>query len=168
MKLFFVCAVAVSAACSSGGNTVNSGGLNGGVGTITSSSYGDVQDNLKRPAKYNLIVSIRDSSVNDPSLDRRCFYKIFLNKVEAGRTTIGLESQTKTFEMMVSQNRQLLTVEKYVLDEKKGRYEKLNNISQPKPNYFYFDSFSDRIMRIELDHKSAENTAEYKAGFEKK
>ena len=93
---------------------------------------------------------------------------MFVNKVEAGRSTIGLESQEKHIEFKLENNRHLVKVEKYVLNEKKGSYEKVNNIDQPKHDFIYFDSSSDRILIIELNHKSASgNSGEFTLSFEK-
>jgi len=80
-----------------------------------------------------------DSAITDPSLDRRSYYKIYIDKEDAGRTTIGLESQKKIFETRLSFNRHVISVEKWVLNEKTGEYEKLNNINQPKPSFVYFE-----------------------------
>ncbi len=129
---------------------------------VTGSEY-------KLPYNYNVKLIIKDSSISNPNNDRRCFYKVFLNKVEAGRSTIGLESQEKHIEFKLENNRHLIKVEKYVLSEKKGSYEKVNNIDQPKPDYIYFDSVNDRILIIELNHKTASgNSGEFILNFEKK
>ncbi len=87
----------------------------------------------------NLVFSGHDTGIDNPERDRRSYYRIFLDKVETGRTTTGLESQVKTYRGNLDTNRHLLRIEKWVLDEKKGRYIKLNNISQPKPNFIYFN-----------------------------
>jgi hypothetical protein len=79
-----------------------------------------------RSERYNLRFLGYDSDVHDPSGDRRSYYKIFIDKVEAGRTTTGLESQKKSFEARIQANRHLLTVEKWVLDPKKEANVKVN------------------------------------------
>ena len=97
-----------------------------------------------------------DSGINDPNLDRFVYYKIYIDKAEAGRTTIGLESQKKTFEKRISVNTHLLNVEKWVLNEKSGEYEKLNNVRQPKPSYYYFDVKKNKSTFINMEVKNGE------------
>ena len=104
----------------------------------------------KKPGAYNLRFIGLDREIDDPANDRRAYYKIFIDKAEEGRTTTGLESQEKTCETLLQPNRHLITVEKWVLDQKSGRYIKLNNIEQPKPNFVYFDLPEDRIVIIEM------------------
>ncbi len=77
-----------------------------------------------------------DTGITHPDDDKRCYYKVFIDKIDAGRTTIGLESQKKYFEAKLSPNTHVIVVEKWVLDEREGEYKKLNNILQHKPNYY--------------------------------
>jgi len=95
-------------------------------------------DTYLKPGQYNFKFVGYDADIDNPENDRRSYYKVFIDKAEEGRTTTGLESQEKSFEAMLMPNRHLVTVEKWVLDKKEGRYVKLNNIEQPKPNYVYF------------------------------
>ena len=121
---------------------------------------GDTDENQsnKKAVSYNLKIIILDEHVDNPDSDRRCYYRIFIDKIEAGRSTTGLESQEKTFECMLDINRHLVTVEKWVLDEYKGKYIKLNNIEQPRPNFAYFEIDGRRIVlvRITNDIRSGE------------
>ncbi len=114
-----------------------------------------------QPKEFNFKFIGYDINIDDPSWDRRSYYKIFIDKVDAGRTTIGLESQRKTFESKISSNRHLLIVEKWVLDEKKGQYIKLNNIEQPKPGYIYFDLPEDKAVVISLKNDPLNNKSEF-------
>jgi hypothetical protein len=120
------------------------------VGCVTTGGTGDGGIHYKKPDTYNLRFIGLDTEIDDPANDRRAYYKIFIDKAEEGRTTTGLESQQKSCETMLQANRHLITVEKWVLDQKSARYIKLNNIEQPKPNYFYFDLPEDRIVIIEM------------------
>jgi hypothetical protein len=110
--------------------------------------------------KYNLVFSGYDAGIQNPDQDRRSYYRIFLDKVEAGRTTTGLESQEKIYRGSLESNRHLLRVEKWVLDKRKSRYIKLNNISQPKPNFLYFNIPSKGIVIIKMK-TSKENRAHF-------
>ena len=122
---------------------------------------------FKKAEEYNFKFTGYDSTVSTPDMDRRCYYKIYIDKVEDGRTTTGLESQKKVYEAKLSINRHLLVIEKWVLDEKKGKYVKLNNIDQPKPNFIYFDIVEDKIVLIEMNSDEKGN-AEYEIEFERK
>jgi hypothetical protein len=119
-----------------------------------------------RSERYNLRFLGYDSDVHDPSGDRRSYYKIFIDKVEAGRTTTGLESQKKSFEARIQANRHLLTVEKWVLDPKKEAYVKVNNIGQPKPDFFYFDMEGDSPVTITME-VSSDNRASFTVNSKK-
>ena len=101
--------------------------------------------------KYNLKFIGYNSDIMNPNQDKRCYYKIYIDKVEDGRTTTGLESQEKVYETKLSQNRHLMVVEKWILDEKAGKYVKLNNIDQPKPNFVYFTIPEKRIVIIKME-----------------
>lgn len=105
-------------------------------------------DNAKR---YNLIITLYDSDIDNPDNDRRSYYEIFIDKSESGRTTIGLESQKKIFEAKLTPDRHLIKVEKWVLDETLGRYIKLNNLYQPKPDFIYVSIEEDKISRVNVE-----------------
>jgi len=112
------------------------------------------RDSFIVPEKYNFKFTGYDINIDNPDNDRRSYYKIFINKVEEGRTTTGLESQTKIFETKLPENRHVLKVQKWVLDPGKGKYVKLNNIDQPKPDYIYFKIESDKILFIKMETDS--------------
>ncbi|MBN2160075.1 MAG: hypothetical protein JW807_11820 [Spirochaetes bacterium] len=128
-----------------------------------------VQDDVMRyrsPEEYNFLFIGYDLDVNNPEDDRRSYYKLFIDKSEEGRTTTGLESQQKTYEANLQPNRHLVTVEKWVLDQKSGRYVKLNNIEQPKPNFIYFDLPEDRIVIVKMT-TARSGEAEFKIDYER-
>ncbi len=119
------------------------------------------------PERYNLQFTGYSTAIDDPKNDRRSYYKIILNKIDEGRTTFGLESQGKSYEALLEANRHLLVVEKWVLDEKAGQYVKLNNIEQPKPNFFYFNTEKEKIVIVEM--KEGKNgKAEFTSSFKLK
>jgi hypothetical protein len=123
-------------------------------------------DEYRKPGIYNFKFVGFDADIKNPDNDRRSYYKIFIDKTEEGRTTTGLESQEKTFEMMLTPNRHLVTIEKWVLDQKTGRYFKLNNIEQPKPNYVYFSLPEGKIVIVEL-RSMKDGAAEYRLIYER-
>jgi len=85
---------------------------------------------------------------------------IYIDKIESGRTTTGLESQEKHFETNLQENRHLIKVEKWILNENLGRYVKMNNIDQPKPDFIYINIEADKVVRVNLK-SSKSGTAFY-------
>jgi hypothetical protein len=130
------------------------------IPTATSQTY-------KKPQGYNVRFVAVDLGIDDPAKDRRSYYRILIDKVEAGSTTNALESQEKVFETTLDPGRHLITIEKFVLDEKKGRFIKLNNIDQPKPDYCYFRAQADRIAVIKLLYYPKSRVSTYLSEFEK-
>jgi len=108
----------------------------------------------------NFYITIHDSDVDNPENDRRCYYIIYVDKIESGRTTIGLESQEKYFETLLPSNRHLIKVEKWILNESLGRYTKMNNIDQPKPDFIYIIIEKNKIVNVKLQ-SSKSGTATY-------
>ncbi|MFW6365522.1 MAG: hypothetical protein ACOC2H_03485 [Spirochaetota bacterium] len=109
----------------------------------------------------SLTITVRDTAIGRPEDDRRCYYRVFIDKVEAGRTDIALESQRKSFTATVERNTHLIRIEKYVLDPEKERYVKLNNIQQPKPDYFYIESAGKTRQTVTIEHNVQTNQATY-------
>lgn len=121
-----------------------------GTGDGTEGSLIRKEQRYKTPQTYNFQFRAWDTAITDPAQDRRSYYRVFIDKVEEGRTTTGLESQEKTYEAMLAPNRHLLNVEKWVLDERQGKYVKLNNVEQPRPSFIYFDLPEARIVVVTM------------------
>lgn len=109
----------------------------------------------------NFRIIAYDTEIANPDDDKRCYYKVFIDKIDAGRTTIGLESQKKYFEAKLSPNTHLIVIEKWVLDEREGEYKKLNNILQPKPNFYYFETRSNAVTEVTIVNDKKTNRAQY-------
>ena len=107
-------------------------------------------DDIQTKTENNFYISIYDSDISGNNDDRRCYYTIYINKVESGRTTTGLESQEKVFETTLAPDKHLIKVEKWVLNENLGRYVKVNNIDQPKPDFIYVDIKKNDTVRVKL------------------
>ncbi len=137
-----------------------------GCATTKHTDTDTTDDSFRKPENYNFRFTGYDSDIDNPDNDRRSYYKVYIDKADEGRTTTGLESQAKVFESALQPNRHLITVEKWVLDQKTGRYVKLNNIEQPKPNFIYFTLPDDKIVNIELRTRK-DGTAEFKVEFER-
>jgi len=116
-----------------------------------------------KPDNYNAKIVIFSPL---PKTDRRCYYRVILNKEEVGRTEIGLESQQKIFTSFLNPNTYLLELEKYVLDERKNSYVKVNNIEQVRPSSYYFDTRSDRITVVTVRHDPSSESS-YFSEFER-
>lgn len=111
----------------------------------------DKKDTIfKNESKSNFFISIYDTEIDNPDNDRRCYYMIYIDKIDSGRTTVALESQRKDFDTFLSTDRHLIKVEKWILNESLGRYVKLNNIDQPKPDFIYITIARDQIVRVKL------------------
>ncbi len=121
---------------------------------------------FRQPDTYNFKFIGYDINISDPENDRRSYYRVYIDKIEVGRTTIGLESQDKFFEIKIQPNRHLLVVEKWVLDEKSEKYVKLNNILQPRPNFVYFGLPEKRIAVITLKNDAPQNRASFEIDYE--
>ncbi|MBN1499710.1 MAG: ankyrin repeat domain-containing protein [Spirochaetes bacterium] len=120
------------------------------------------------PQEYNLKIIIHSENKNNPDNDRRCYYKVYIDKVEAGRTSVGLETQNKVFTASVDANRHLLRIEKYDLDESQKKYIQVNNIYQPDPDFIYIETFGDRILKIDVVHTPRNIKSRYEMSFVKK
>ncbi len=122
----------------------------------------------EEPRGYNLKIVVKTDETGNPDSDTRCYYKIYIDKVEAGRTSVGLESQNKIFTALVDANKHLLRIEKFNLDETQKKYIQVNNIYQPDPDFVYFETFNDRILQINIVHTSRNIKSVYDVRFVKK
>ncbi|MCL2154788.1 MAG: hypothetical protein FWH53_03900 [Leptospirales bacterium] len=138
-----------------------------GCGTVEIKDDGstDRKDDGRIARENNLYIYINDTDIVNTEDDRQCYYTIYINEVESGRTTTGLESQEKIFEAALTPDKHLVKVEKWVLNENLGRYVKVNNIDQPKPDYIYVDIKKNDIIRVRLK-SSKTGTATYNIDVE--
>lgn len=120
----------------------------------------------KEPTAYNVKFKAYTVNISNPEFDRRCYYKVYINKIEAGRTSTGLESQVAAFTAKLSINRHLIKVEKWVLKHRSGSYERLNNADQPKPDFLYFDVPENRIVVITLVSDAVSGRSMFGLDFE--
>jgi len=118
------------------------------------------KNNIKKDneLKYNFIMTISDSEVENPENDRRSYYEVTIDKTESGRTTIALESQKKIFETRLSPDKHLVKIEKWILDDSQGRYIKLNNIYQPKPNFVYINIENKKTIKLTVQSSKSGTT----------
>jgi hypothetical protein len=133
--------------------------------TILNCNTSEKKTEIKPAGESNFYITIYDSDIDNPENDKRCYYMIYIDKVESGRTITGLESQEKDFDVQLTPNRHLIKVEKWILNESMGRYIKLNNIDQPKPDYIYVNIEKNRTVRVTLK-SSKTGTASYSMTIE--
>ena len=116
-----------------------------------------IQDK-KDSAQYNFRFTGYNAVIDNPDNDRRCFYRLLIDKIRSERTTTGLESQKKIFKGNLEYGKHLLSIEKWVLDERKKIYIKLNNIDQPGPNYIYFEIIKGKFCEVEMTTSGRKKT----------
>lgn len=107
----------------------------------------------------NFKLTAYDTDIEDPANDRRCYYRVYINKIDSGRTTTGLESQEKYYEAKLTPNRHLVKLEKWVLNDKEGRYVKVNNIEQPKPDFIYITIAENKTTTVTMRSTKFGNAA---------
>lgn len=101
--------------------------------------------------EFNLVITMYDTDIENPDNDRRSYYEVSVDKSDSGRSTIGLESQKKVFETRLTPDRHLIKIEKWILDESQGRYIKLNNLYQPKPDFIYINIEEGKTTRVNVE-----------------
>lgn len=131
---------------------------------LSCSSDNTVIKNFTEPEK-NLKLIVSNTDISNPEDDRRCYYRVYINKQFSGRTTVGLESQKKIYETKLDANKHLIKIEKWVLDEENRKYKKLNNIEQPKPDFVYLKIESKTVTVVNIEttrYNKAIYTVEFK------
>jgi len=124
-------------------------------------------ETYKKPEAFNLRLVIRTINAEGELAARKTYYRVFIDGTEQGRTTIGEEIQEKSFEAYVPAENHTITVEKYVLDERRGKYVKLKNIEQPKPDSYTVELPEDRILNLSFEEDGATAEGIFSASFEK-
>jgi hypothetical protein len=120
----------------------------------------------RRPEGYNVRISIADSAIADARRNRRSFYRVLIDGEEAGRTTIAQESAPKTLDLLLAGDRHRIRLEKYVLDERNERYERVRDTQQPALQYTLIPD-PERILLLKIDHQSGGRTVTIVEDFER-
>ncbi len=104
---------------------------------------------LLMPAEYNLVVDVKDIQGAEQDDREMVFYKAFIDGTESGRTDSGPAGLSREFHVKVEENKyHFLKLERWTLNAVKGRYERENNIRQPKKEQIYMPM--NRIVKISI------------------
>jgi hypothetical protein len=77
------------------------------------------------------------------------FYKVSIDGNESGRTDSGPARLSREFRIKVEANKyHLIKLERWVLNSAKGRYDRENNIRQPKIEEIFIPM--NRIVKLKL------------------
>jgi hypothetical protein len=99
------------------------------------------------PDSFNLLVQVVDSARKDQDEREMIFYKVFVDGIESGRTDTGPAILARETRIMLDPNRyHLIRMERWVLNSAKGRYDRENNIRQPKMQQIYIPM--NRIVKL--------------------
>lgn len=120
----------------------------------------------RRPEEYNVRIIIADPAVADACRDRRSFYRVLIDGEEAGRTTIAPESAPKSLDLMLTGERHRLRLEKYILDVRNERYERVRDAQQPELRHVVIPD-PERILLLKIDHQSGSRAASIVEDFER-
>ena len=109
----------------------------------------------------NVFLESRDKGVVDPEEDRTIYYKIYLNKEIAAKTSSGLFFQKKKLSLRLSPGRYLFFAERWYLDESPEssmrEYKRANNVWQMKLMYIDIPEGGEPFkMTFGIDHDRKE------------
>jgi len=103
------------------------------------------------PDDYNVVISIVDDGGPESSdwKDEMVFYRVIIDGIESGRTDTGLSCLSRLYRGSVEPGQyHMVSLERWNLNRTKGKYERMNNISQPETKKIYFPI--NRIIKIDI------------------
>lgn len=99
------------------------------------------------PEGYNMIIQAVDVIGPDHNEREMIFYKVIIDGVETGRTDSGPAGLAREMKLMLEPNRyHHVRLERWVLNPGKGRYDRENNIRQPRMKEIYMPM--NRIVKL--------------------
>jgi hypothetical protein len=99
------------------------------------------------PDEYSLAIQAVDETSTEPDDRQMIFYKIFIDGIETGRTDCGPAGLLREFRTRLDANKyHLIKLERWVLNTAKGRYDRVNNIHQPKPQQIFLPM--NRVVKL--------------------
>lgn len=119
---------------------------------------GKSKNNVNRE---NVVLESQDRGAANPEEDRTIYYKIFLDKELAAKTTSGLFFQKKKLSLHLTPGRYLFFAERWYLEESSDNevpeYKRANNVWQMKPMYIDVLESPDTLKIIfGMDHDQKE------------
>lgn len=116
-----------------------------------------------KPEGYNFRIKCMNTSLENT---KKSFIKIYINDEEVGRTETGYDNDAVSYQTLLEMNKTLeLRVEKYILDDQKGRYVKMRNIDQPKPDRYRFLIPEGRILIVNFYLNSETRESSFSENF---
>jgi hypothetical protein len=108
---------------------------------------------FQMPDEYNLIIQAEDSQVSEQDDRDMVFYKVFIDGIESGRTDSGPARLTREFRIKVDMNKyHLVKLERWALNAARGRYDRENNIRQPKIENLFIPM--NRIVKMVIKYNN--------------
>ncbi|MDH4201022.1 MAG: hypothetical protein OEV66_11690 [Spirochaetia bacterium] len=119
------------------------------------------KDSPKNPDMENVFFESQDKGSANPEEDIQVYYKIFIDKELAAKTTSGLFFQKKKLELHLAPGRYLFMAERWYLEEspesEMPEYKRANNVWQMKPMYIDIHENSEPFKMIfGIDHDKKE------------
>lgn len=125
-------------------------------------SGGENMSQKKRTMPDNFFLEAVDKGSSDPKDDRVVYYKIFLDKEIAAKTSSGLFYQKKKTSLYLAPGRYLFYAERWYLEEAGessdiAEYKRANNVWQMKPMYIDVAEDTKKIkFTFGFDHDKQE------------
>lgn len=104
------------------------------------------------PGEFNFEITVFDDVETESIVRDMLFYKVFINGVESGRTDTGPAGLERSFRTLLEAGGEyLITLERWVLNQARGRYERANNVLQPKTQRVSVPLNRIIVMRVRFD-----------------
>ncbi len=104
------------------------------------------------PGEFNFEITVFDDVETESIVRDMLFYKVFINGVESGRTDTGPAGLERSFRTLLEAGGEyLITLERWVLNQARGRYERANNVLQPKTQRVSMPLNRIILMRVRFD-----------------
>lgn len=101
------------------------------------------------PGEENLVVVVKDADVSEKQKEELVFYKVFIDGREMGRTETGPAPLEKKMQTGAGQGAwHILRLERWELHRQRRRYQRANNIVQPRPSRIYLPT--GRLIRVSV------------------
>ncbi len=102
---------------------------------------------LMRPDEYNLIIQAEDGKASGQDDREMVFYKVYIDGMESGRTDSGPAGLPRELLIKTDANKyHLIKLERWALNAARGRYDRENNIRQPKTEHIFIPM--NRIVKL--------------------